>query len=434
MSLKDLRRDLGTIESYAILIGTLIGAGIFKVTSYAWELTGPSVILAYLVLAPAILATSVAYSVFLSTPLGGQPGGEYTHLSRTFRGYGVAFVGIWVKLIAYVGALAFLSYTLGEYVAELFRLPKTTVMPIAFASLIFFYAIHAAGVRWFGRLQVAMCALLGVSIVVLVVPGLFFIRVENYKPFFTHGLGGFAAALPPLFFAYAGFESLAQTAGEVRDSTRSLPRVFLRGILATTVIYFLMSFVAFGVLPGEELRTAAAPMAAVASRYLPAGTSWFITFGAIMAITTSLNSTMLVPSRIGVMLAEDGLAPKWLGAISPRTGTPIHGLTITLIAGLLLLGSGRIGLALNIAVFALVVLYFLHSIALIYLPITNRPLYDSITLRMSRGTQLFAAVLSIISMGTLIVLLVRDVEMLKLLGFWAVVGGVLYWVARRKRV
>ncbi len=434
MSLQNLRRDLGTLESYAVLIGTLIGAGIFKVTSYAWELTGPSVILAYLVLAPAILATSVAYSVFLSTPLGNEPGGEYTHLSRTFHGYGLAFVGVWLKIISYIGALAFLSYTLGEYVVELLRLPKNAAMPIAIASLIFFYAIHAAGVRWFGRLQVAMCALLGLSIIVLVAPGLFAIHVENYKPFFTHGLGGFAEALPPLFFAYAGFESLAQTAGEVRDSTRSLPRVFLRGILATTVIYFLMSFVAFGVLPGEQLRTAAAPMAAVASKYLPMGTSWFITFGAIMAITTSLNSTMLVPSRIGVMLAEDGLAPKWIGAISPRTGTPIHGLTITLVAGLLLLGSGRIGLALNIAVFALVVLYFLHSIALIYLPITNRPLYDSITLRMSRGTQLLAALLSIVSMGTLIVLLVRDVEMLKLLGFWAVIGAVLYVLAHRRQL
>ena len=65
-----LRRDLGTLESYATLIGILIGAGIFKVTGQAWTLTGPSVILGYLVLAPAVLATSVAYSVYLSTPLG----------------------------------------------------------------------------------------------------------------------------------------------------------------------------------------------------------------------------------------------------------------------------------------------------------------------------------------------------------------------------
>jgi amino acid transporter len=430
-----LRRDLGVVESYAALIGTLIGAGIFKVTSYAWELTGPSVILGYVILAPAILATSVAYSVFLSTPLGKEPGGEYTHLSRTFHGYGLAFVGAWLKTISYIGALAYLAAAFGDYLIELFggAIPKSASMPIAMASILFFYAIHVAGVRWFGRLQVAMCALLGVSIFVLVIPGLFAIKMANYQPFITHGLGGFAAALPPLFFAYAGFEGLAQTAGEVRDSTRSLPRIFLRGILVTTVIYFLMSVVAFGVLPGQQLRAAAAPMSAVAAQYLRGGT-WFITLGAIMAILTSVNATMLVPSRIGVMLAEDGLAPQWIGRISPRTGTPVIGLTITLIASLLLLDSGRVSLALNIAVFALVVLYFLHSIALIYLPITNRELYESVTLPMPRGLQLFAAILSVLAMGTLIVLMVRDVEMLKLLAFWSVIGLALYVFARRQRV
>src|SRR5437870_3076725 len=114
-----LRRDLGTLESYAALIGILIGAGIFKVTSDAWALTGPSVILGYLVLGPVILATSVAYSVFLSTPLGREPGGEYTHLSRTFGGYGLAFVGVWLKIISYIGALAYLARALADYLNSL---------------------------------------------------------------------------------------------------------------------------------------------------------------------------------------------------------------------------------------------------------------------------------------------------------------------------
>src|SRR5262249_13144628 len=231
-----LRRDLGALESYAVLIGILIGAGIFKVTGQAWHLTGPSVILGYVVLAPAILATSIPYSIYLSTPLGRLPGGEYTHISRTFGGFGVAFVGAWLKIISYVGALAYLALAFAEYLGELLRFPPSaaTNTAVAVAALAFFYAVHAFGVRWFGRLQVAMCALLGLSILVLVLPGLFAIRPANYRPFFTHGLGGFAAALPPLFFAYAGFESLAQAAGEVKDSTRRLPGIFVRGIAATT--------------------------------------------------------------------------------------------------------------------------------------------------------------------------------------------------------
>jgi amino acid transporter len=176
-----LRRDLGTLESYAALLGILIGAGIFKVTSEAWALTGPSVILGYIVLAPAVLATSVAYAVFLSTPLGLEPGGEYTHISRTFGGYGIAFVGTWLKIISYIGALAYLAVAFAEYTIELsaglFR--SEQLMPLALSGLVIFYLVHVVGVRWFGRIQVAMCALLGVSLLVLILPGLFAIRPSN---------------------------------------------------------------------------------------------------------------------------------------------------------------------------------------------------------------------------------------------------------------
>src|SRR5882724_10044413 len=129
-SVSRLRRDLGTLESYAALIGILIGAGIFQVTSQAWALTGPSVILGYVLLMPAILATSVPYAAFLSTPLGREPGGEYLHISRTWGGFRLAYIGAWLKIISYVGAGAYLANALAGYLIALvgdrlkpFRLP-----------------------------------------------------------------------------------------------------------------------------------------------------------------------------------------------------------------------------------------------------------------------------------------------------------------------
>src|SRR5437773_389546 len=284
-----LRRDLSTIESYAALIGILIGAGIFKVTSDAWNLTGPSVILGYAVLMPAILATSVPYAAFISTPLGREPGGEYLHISRTLEGYATAYIGAWLKIIAYIGAGAYLASALADYVIELSGRRfsgEFTHQSLAVGSLIFFYLVHVVGVRWFGRIQVAMCVLLGLSIFVLVIPGLFAIHPSNYSPFITHGLSGFGASLIPLFFSYAGFEALAQTAGEVKDSTRRLPLVFLKGISVTAIIFVLMCIVAFGVLPGTRLQASAAPMTEVAAVYLPWGGATLVTLGAILAITT----------------------------------------------------------------------------------------------------------------------------------------------------
>jgi len=412
-----LRRDLGTVESYAALIGILIGAGIFKVTSDAGAITGPSVILSYIILMPAILATSIPYAAFISTPLGREPGGEYLHISRTLGGFGLAYVGSWLKIIAYVGAAAYLADALASYFIELTGRRFSGELfhqSLAIGSLLFFYLVHVIGVRWFGRIQVAMCVVLGFSIIVLVVPGLFAIRVANYSPFLTHGIGGLGLSFIPLFFSYAGFESLAQTAGETKDSTRRLPMVFLRGISLTAIIFVLMSVVAFGVLPLSQIQASATPMTEVAMKYLPWGAATFVTLGAIMAITTSLNPTLIVPSRLALIFVEDGLAPPVLGSVNRRTATPVVALTLNLIACLVLLVSRQLALALNIAVFALVLLYFLHSLAFLLLPRFNPDLNRQITISMPVWLQKAAAWISVLSMGGLILVMIsRDLRTLQ---------------------
>src|SRR5437016_6983219 len=449
-----LRRDLGTLESYAALIGILIGAGIFKVTSQAWSLTGPSVILGYAVLMPAILATSIPYAAFISTPLGREPGGEYLHISRTLGGNTIAYIGAWLKIIAYIGAAAYLASALADYLMEFTGFKSRSEIlhqALALGSLLFFYAVHVVGVRWFGRIQVAMCALLGVSIFVLVIPGLFAIHPANYQPFITHGARGFALSLAPIFFSYAGFESLAQTAGETKDSTRRLPIVFLKGVTATGLIFIAMSAVALGVLPGERIGASSAPMTEVASVYLPWGAAVIVTLGAIMAITTSLNPTLIVPSRLALIFVEDRLAPRWLGFVSSKTGTPIVSLTLNLVACLVLVISKQLSLALNIAVFALVLLYCLHSVAFLMLPRWNRKLYGEISLTLPRWLMTLAAVVSVLSMGVLIaVQVVQDIDTLltqsvreriaqhsltslELAVLWSGVAALLYVVARWRR-
>jgi len=447
-----LRRDLGTLESYATVIGILIGAGIFQVTSQAWALTGPSVILGYLVLTPAILATSIPYAAYLSTPLGTEPGGEYLHISRTVGGFRLAYVGAWLKIISYIGAGAYLANAMAGYIIALSgnRIERFR-LPLALTALVIFYLIHVIGIRWFGRFQVLMSALKLLALLVLIVPGLFVLHSENYAPFFTHGAGGFGASLLPLFFAYAGFESIAQTAGEVKDSTRRLPRILLKGITVTAVIYVFTSIVSFGALPGGRLQASSAPMAEVASIYLPAGAAMFVTIGAIAAIMTALNGTIFVPSRLAIMFVEDGLAPRWLGFINKATATPIRALTLTLICCAILLISGQLSLALNVAVFALVVLYFIHSLVFLLLPRLNPSLASEIKISLSHRLQQAAAIVSLLSMGLMIVIQMRQdfavlstqtlsqrisgqsLTSIELIIVWGVIGAGLYQLARMQR-
>ena len=448
-----LRRDLGTLESYAVIIGILIGAGIFQVTSRAWALTGPSVILGYLVLTPAILATSIPYAAYLSTHLGREPGGEYLNLSRSLKGYRLAYVGAWLKIISYVGAGTYLADAMAGYLIAVSRgsISERIRLPIALAALVTFYLIHVIGIRWFARMQVAMSALKCLALLVLIVPGLFVIDSANYTPFFTHGWGGFGASLLPLFFAYAGFESITQTAGEVKESTQRLPKILLKGIAVTALLYVFTAIVSFGVLPGGRLQASSAPMAEVASLYLPAGAAVFVSIGAIAAIMTALNGTLLVPSRLALMFVEDRLAPRWLGVVNPTTATPIRGLTLTLLCCVVLLISGQLSLALNVAVFALVVLYFIHSLVFLLLPRLNPTLASEIEINLPRRMQQVAAVVSVLAMGLMIVIqLGQDVEALRtqtlsqrirgdsltsieLLVVWGLVGLGLYQLARSQR-
>jgi basic amino acid/polyamine antiporter, APA family len=449
-----LRRDLGTLESYATVIGILIGAGIFQVTSQAWALTGPSVILGYIVLTPAILATAVPYAAYLSTPLGREPGGEYLHISRTLGGYRLAYVGAWLKIISYIGAGAYLANAMAGYLIALSggRIDAETYkLPLALAALVIFYLIHVIGIRWFGRMQIVMSALKCLALLVLIIPGLFVLKYENYTPFFTHGISGFGVSLLPLFFAYAGFESIAQTAGEVKDSTRRLPGILVRGITITALFYVFTSIVSFGVLPGGRLQTSTAPMAEVAASYLPVGAAIFVTLGAIAAIMTALNGTIFVPSRLAIMFVKDRLAPRWLGVINETTATPIRGLTLTLLCCAILLISGQLSLALNVAVFALVVLYFIHSLVFLFLPRWNPALASEIDSSLPLPVRQVAAIVSIVSMGVMIWIQLRqDFEVLRttslgqrirehsltsieLVFVWGIVGLVLYQLARMQR-
>ncbi|HET9712220.1 MAG TPA: APC family permease, partial [Pyrinomonadaceae bacterium] len=264
-------------------------------------------------------------------------------------------------------------------------------------------------------------------------------------------VGGFGASLLPLFFAYAGFESIAQTAGEVKDSTHRLPRILLKGITITALFYVFTSIVSFGVLPGARLQATSAPMAEVASLYLPAGAALFVTIGAIAAIMTALNGTIFVPSRLAIMFVEDRLAPRWLGVINKTTATPIRGLTLTLIGCAILLVSRQLALALNVAVFALVVLYFIHSLVFLFLPRLNPALSSEIEISLPRRVQQAAAVFSLLSMAVLIVIqLLQDAEALRtltlkeriksdsltsieLIVVWGLAGVLLYQLARMQR-
>lgn len=471
----ELKRELTKLESYATIIGILVGSGIFVVTGRSGAAAGPSVPLAYLVLAPVVLVTAVAYSVYLSTPLGTRPGGEYLHISRTTGSLYLGFVALWLKWLSYIGALVILSVSLAQYLKFFYPgmdawlagalpfgeslggmytgNPSFGEAVVATTALFFFFVFNLLGVKFYGGLQTVMVIVKCLAIVVLVVPGLFAINWGHFSPLFPHGFRatitpegdrGFLSVLPPLFFAYAGFEGLAQTAGETKDSRKSLPAIFINGILISMVMFFLMSLVAFGVVPYQELAQSRFAMSDAAARYLPWWGGAVVTVGALMAFSTCLNATLFVPARILYVFGEDRVLPQWLSRVSVRFRTPWVSLVVNAGIALALLWTKSFGYVLDIAIVGMFLVYAMHSASLIALPFIRPELYKKAGVKLNPALLVILGLVSLASMIYLtVVTLARDIAqhaslpvgqrglaIWQLLLVWVAVGTVFYLIAR----
>ena len=428
MSDSNLRRDLGPISSYATIVGILVGAGIFRVTGEAGAIAGSSVPFAYLLFAPIVIATALAYSVFSSTPLGNRPGGAYLHISRTFGNYYIGFVAMWMKLVAFVGAISFMSTSFGEYMN--FFIPGQDPRFWAIIVLLVFYGINIFGIKHYGRVQIGMLIVLIISILLLVVPGLAAVDLSYYNPILPKGWHGLLSAMPVLFFSYAGFETLAQTAGETKDATRTLPVIFVRGVLASVVIFFLMSFVAFGVLPANVLAESQSAMADAAAVYLPPWGASIVALGAMSAFLTSINGSILVPSRMFFVFSEDRLMPGFLSVVHPKWRTPYVSLIISAAICIILIWTQSAKFLLNTGLIGIFIIYFLQGVALMMLPKVNRPLYESAQFKPSPliviGIGLFSAAVMLIFM----VAILKAVFVWTIL--WLAVGSALFLVGRQQ--
>lgn len=422
-----LKRDLGKLSGYATIIGILVGAGIFRVTGEAGAVAGSAVPWAYLLFAPIVLCTAMAYSVFISTPLGMRPGGAYIHISRTFGNYYFGFIAMWMKFFAFFGAISFMAISLGDYMT--FFIPDSDPRMWASITMVFFYGVNLVGIRHYGHIQTVLLFVLIFSILVLVIPGLFAVDLSFYNPILPKGFSGLLSAMPMLFFSYAGFETLAQAAGETKDPTGTLPMIFVKGVMAAVLIFFFMSFVAFGVLPAETLAQSQSAMADVADVYLPPWGSSVVAMGAMCAFLTSINGAILVPSRILFVFSEDRLLPPFLAAVHPKWRTPHVSLIISGIICTGLVWSKSAYFLLSIGLFGIFIIYIMQGLALVFLPTINKPLYDSAKFKPPVWVLYILGSVIVISMSFFLFQIIADVILWAFVGVF--IGTIVYLLGKK---
>ena len=342
-----------------VVAGTL-GAGLFVTLGTASSTTGPSVIL--VVALSGLLAMAIATNYSWMATIFPGAAGSYTYISRTFDSRLPGFIVTWSKWLGYMAADAVLAIGFGSYLNVFY--PGVEPALAGFALLTVLFLVNLVGTKGYSVSQNAIFAFLIVSILVLVIPGLFSIDTANYRPFFTGGFDGFVAAAVPLFYAYIGIAVAAQMGAEVKKPGRNLPLAMVGGTAILIVLYVLTAAVIYGVVGDYTvLANSERPLATAAEVFLGDIGTAIVAVGGLLATASSVHAVMAAGIKMPYSWSWDEVFPKQFSAVSERFRTPHWSLlTLYLVAAGLTFWSGGLDRALAIATFSYLIAYLTVSL------------------------------------------------------------------------
>jgi basic amino acid/polyamine antiporter, APA family len=402
------RRDLTLTHAASLVVGIIIGTGIFlKCASMAQAVGTPGLVLAAWV-AAGIVAMAGALCFAELGALLPHAGGEYVYLSRAYgeipgflfacnafvlggaavAAYGAA-VAIFVNDIhplghdwlAYGGRLFGIEYHLGLGARQL----------IAVGVIGVFAAINCAGVMMGGRVQSLLTAAKVVAIIGVALGVVLFgstRSLANLAPSAgtaSPGLAGFGAAMFSALWAYSGWQFLPMAAGEVREPQKNLPRAIVGGTLLVLALYLTINTAYLYALPFWQVASAnstAYPEApSVAARavqtFLGGRAAPVAAFIFLVSTVGSLNGVILSAARVPYAAARDGLFFSAFGRLSRASRVPTTSLVLLAVWGALLASSGTFDQLTNMAVMSYALFWIPVACAVIVLrrrlPAAPRP-------------------------------------------------------------
>lgn len=366
----ELRRDLGLATALAIVVGTVIGSGIFRVPQAMIQSVGSvhMVFLVWIVGGALTMAGALTYAE-LAAALPGA-GGEYVYLTEAY-GPMWGYLYSWTQLsVAKSGSIATLATAFFEYTAHFipeFEKLWFTLGPFPikygqiFALLLILAlgALNYIGVRVGGNVQVAVTVVKVTLIAVVIGAGLLYAHpAAQDDPLPAPPLQtGFIAALVAALWAYDGWNNVGMVASEIRNPKRNLPLALIGGTALVIAIYMLANWAYFRVLTPAEVAGHKLVAAEMMQRvWGPAGAA-AVSLAAMISIFAALNGSILTGARVPYAAARDGLFFKSVARVHPAFHTP--GVSIMMLTGwsCLLVLSGKYDDLFNFVIFGSWILY-----------------------------------------------------------------------------
>jgi APA family basic amino acid/polyamine antiporter len=339
--LEQLPRRLNFIDATLIVVGVVIGSGIFLL---------PSLIASNVPSAEGIMTIWVItgvvslFGAFAYAELGAMmpaTGGQYVFLREAY-GPACAFLSAWVFVFAAVpGAIAFLSRGFSIYLGQFFALSPLAANLVSAALIIVLSAINYIGVRegaWtqriFGTLKIAgLILLIGAAIFGTPTAAA---RVQPAQ--FTYQ--GIGVAVAACLMAYNGWSFVSFVAGEVKHPERNIPRSLVIGMLIVMFLYLGANLAYMHVLSVPEIAAAGRVGATVMERITGEAGARLLSVLVLCSITGAINGNIMTGARIPFAQARDGLFLARFGEIHPRFKTPSFAIAVQCAWSLVLLFSG----------------------------------------------------------------------------------------------
>lgn len=328
---RGLLRVLTLREAVALGVGGTIGGGIFVLVGAAAGRAGPGALLAFVLAFCMSLLIALPYAELACRyPLAG---GGYA-FARALLGRRWGFLMGWGYWGAYIFISGYVTLGFGGY---LHALTGLSTIPGALALICVSAVINLIGVRLSGLAQsivigVAIVALLGFGVL-----GLPHLHFAQFTPFLPSGFSGVVLATLLAFLAFGGFDMVAAAGEEIASPERNLPRAILLTLFIVLGLYLLVTFVALGVLPWNQLGSSTAPLAEAATRFLGPTGRQLTAVAAILTTAATGNAVLVVTSRVAFAMARDGLLPGPIARVHRKTGVPwiavlLNGFLLALVA------------------------------------------------------------------------------------------------------
>ena len=323
-----LVRGLGPIATTALVVGNMIGSGIYVVPAGLAETAGPLGLVAWAVNTAGYLCLTAVFA-----DLGGAypvSGGLQAFARRAFGDFAALEVGYLYWMCAVIGNAAFLTAFI-TYLAVLWPAVAAPLPAFLVSQLLLWTltALNAGGVRAGGVVQTVTVICKVLPLLVLSVALLFYASLANLEPFAPHGAAALLPAVSLVSWLFIGMESVTVPAEEIRGAGATIRRAAYTGFFVTCGLYLLVLLALNLAAPASELAASGSPLAAVAgAKFGPVG-ALAVTLGALVSVAGILNGWLLVTSRMAFATARDGLAPRRLARLHPRTGTPVWALCVS---------------------------------------------------------------------------------------------------------